>query len=406
MVGAGLASIGLALGGGLGRVAIPATDGALTLAPCGTSPVLDPLFSTERVEVEYDASGLGRVGKVLALAEERPELLPYLKVCFEENRPDNCGRCGKCLLTMSALRLAGALEWATGFPEELDLDLVRTAEVQNVGPLLEWGELMRAPGAGEELRAAVGEAIRRSARALRTHDPLRERRATPDFRARHTNAVISLLRSGRPHPPPGAGSAGPPVVGLLRAVDRDAGRHVYAAGRLPGGELAGELGALLADPAEHSVPLWIESSGKVCTSLYRPDPVRPGRATMLRWALAPLRWRELGPLGGRAAASARRVLTARNGRSADQVPATGSPGEPAGFLRAHGGAGTLPLYSAVHPVTGDQLLTTSEWEANDMGYMPRVLLGFLVAEAPVTGRLGTGRLLLPWASRYGQLVRE
>jgi hypothetical protein len=68
--------------------------------------------------------------------------------------------------------------------------------------------------------------------------------------------------------------------------------------------------------------------------------------------------------------------------------------------------GRLELHSAVHPVTGDQLLTTNPWEANDLGYGPPELLGHIDAAAPVTGRLGTKRLHLPWASHFGRRFRD
>ena len=44
-----------------------------------------------------------------------------LKVCFYEDRSDNCGSCSKCLLTMLALEAAGARDHATAFPAEIDL---------------------------------------------------------------------------------------------------------------------------------------------------------------------------------------------------------------------------------------------------------------------------------------------
>jgi hypothetical protein len=133
MAGAGLAFVANCLAGGLGRAVIPSTDGPL-IGPCGTSPLLDPLFSTDAVEIHHDSATKSRVEKVLWLARERPELLKELKVCFEENRPDNCGRCSKCLVTMVALEAAGALELADQFPplDKAALDVLRQE------PLREW----------------------------------------------------------------------------------------------------------------------------------------------------------------------------------------------------------------------------------------------------------------------------
>src|SRR5215211_2047331 len=55
MVGAGLSFLGTSMSGGLGHIVIPSSDGAGTVGPCGTSPLLDPMFSTAEVEVEPDA---------------------------------------------------------------------------------------------------------------------------------------------------------------------------------------------------------------------------------------------------------------------------------------------------------------------------------------------------------------
>src|SRR5437763_453143 len=147
MAGAGLAFLALSLAGGLRRAVIPATDTAMSLMPCGTSPLLDPLFSTEDVIVEHDRLHLTRHEKVAWLAEHHPELLPFLKVCFAENRPDNCGRCAKCLLTMAALVAAGALERASGFPDRIDLaalDVVRM-DATSLNARYDVAEAARAP---------------------------------------------------------------------------------------------------------------------------------------------------------------------------------------------------------------------------------------------------------------------
>jgi hypothetical protein len=80
--------------------------------------------------------------------------------------------------------------------------------------------------------------------------------------------------------------------------------------------------------------------------------------------------------------------------------------QPDGWLYAEAGDGRLALYGAVHPVTGDQLLSTERWEPVDAGFAGVTLLGYLRAEAPVTGLLGLHRLpAVPWASRLGRRWR-
>src|SRR2546423_480346 len=124
MRGAALPFLAASLGT-LRRVIVPATNSTNNVLPCGTSPLLDPLFSTERVEVVHDSILRGRNQKIDYLAGERPEALRVLKVCYQENRPDNCGRCRKCLLTMAALAAAGALRAAEQVPDRLEPELLR-----------------------------------------------------------------------------------------------------------------------------------------------------------------------------------------------------------------------------------------------------------------------------------------
>ncbi len=84
---------------------------ASDLRPWGSHPHMDPLFSTESVEIIHRDAGLPRTEKVRRISEWRP-MLDNLVVCFEGPLSDsrlNCGRCEKCLRTMIALLSAGAL---------------------------------------------------------------------------------------------------------------------------------------------------------------------------------------------------------------------------------------------------------------------------------------------------------
>jgi hypothetical protein len=406
MAGAGLAFIALSLAGGLRRVIVPASDSYASLTPCGTSPLLDPLFSTERVEIEHDELTLTRTGKVAAIVAQRPELLPELKVCYAENRVDNCGRCGKCLLTMAALQAAGALERATGFPDRIDLPAFDSfhLDAASWSARYEWGEVCRAlPATGE-----AGATRERALTLLADPGPwvdTDERKPVETFRLHHGRTVLSLARDGRPYPP--LGDAGPHrgwvgSRGLVRALDAVALRHVYAVGTLPPGRVVGELGALADRALGDAIPVWLTEDGRVMTADYRPEAARPSPRLVARWALAPLALRGFGPASARVRTFAWRLRRLVAGGA---VPPAVPRGAPVGFLHREETPRRRPLYAAVHPVTGDQLLSSSAIEAGDMGYVDVMLLGFLGASAPVTGSLGTERPLLPWASRLGQVAR-
>src|SRR4051794_15334003 len=204
MVGAGLAFLATAMAGGLGHVVIPSSDGPGSVGPNGTSPLLDPLFSTAEVDIEYDAPKT-RVSKVDWLARQRPDLLPYLKVCFYENRPDNCCRCSKCLLTLVALEAAGVRAQATGFPSGPDPDAFAEHDVFQVEGRIEWAQAeqaLRTRGTRDDLVPAVRELLER-ADAL---DPAAHRlpESTPAFRTRASREWLLLHR---PDTRPSGGSA-------------------------------------------------------------------------------------------------------------------------------------------------------------------------------------------------------
>lgn len=217
-VGAGLASVAVALARpergrqhrghrGFDEVVIPSGDSWETVEPCGTSPLLDPLFSTSRVRVVHDSIAHTRLGKIGWLVANRPDLLAGLKVCFKENRPDNCGTCGKCLLTMAALQVHGALDQATGFPDTVDPDAIRGFRLPHLKARFDWAEVARAlpeTGPGSEIRAAAIDTLRSS---VLTGADQRDQRGRPVWagawwlRNTRLNQTLALVLDGEPHPP-------------------------------------------------------------------------------------------------------------------------------------------------------------------------------------------------------------
>jgi len=138
MHGAGLAAMALLVGQAFRAVVVPGAYDIATQPAGGSSPMLDPLFSSESVQVFHDHMDRNRQEKLRWLVEHRPDLLELIKVCYSDNRIDNCGRCHKCLLTMSGLRAEGALHLAPQFPAELDLEAVRAQRVASLGVRSLW----------------------------------------------------------------------------------------------------------------------------------------------------------------------------------------------------------------------------------------------------------------------------
>lgn len=161
MHGAGLSAMALLVGQAHRAMVIPSAYDISSQPPCGSHPSLDPLFSTEAVTVFHDHVDRGRQEKIRWLAEHRPEMLELIKVCYSDNRIDNCGQCHKCLMTMAGLRAEGALHLATQFPSELDLDAVRAQRVAGLGVRSLWVPIAeRAEATGDrDLADAVGDML-------------------------------------------------------------------------------------------------------------------------------------------------------------------------------------------------------------------------------------------------------
>ena len=187
-----------------------------------------------------------------------------------------------------------------------------------------------------------------------------------------------------------------PFHGLVRGVDRRARRHVYGVGDSPAGEIVGELGGLAGRPQEGSVPVWLSSDGRLVTE-GMPPRRRPSVRAVLQWVLEPTKWVD-DDWTPRMRAIARRIEISLRMLSRGYPRPARRSGDPVGYLNG-GGPGHVPLYGALHPVTGDQLLTTVATEAERLGYEGAALLGHLAATAPVTGALGVAPVDLAWVAR-------
>jgi glycosyltransferase involved in cell wall biosynthesis/GT2 family glycosyltransferase len=193
--------------------------------------------------------------------------------------------------------------------------------------------------------------------------------------------------------------------GLVRTVDRAARRHRVRLGAVPSraGD-AWELGALLDRDPGDGVPAWVDAEGRLHTRDYAPTryPFDAGRT--LRWVAAPASWRRFGrrPVP-RARGIARRSLDAvRYTLERPGLAAVPPPGEPQGWLLAEAGPDRIPIFSAMHAVTADQLVTRDPSEARELGYDSIRILGYALGLAPVTGTLARPTTAVPWGSRFGE----
>jgi hypothetical protein len=190
------------------------------------------------------------------------------------------------------------------------------------------------------------------------------------------------------------------AIALRRYVDRDAWRHGYRTGAVGEEADAVALGSVLRQPGETLVELRLLRDGRVESDLTRPSRPSADPMRAARWMLAPLTWGSIPPpaWAQRATASRARHLARRRGRPklrrADRDRTLG-------WLRRAPADGYSALFSATHPVTGDQFLTRSRIEATDLGYRIDGVLGYLFnagADAPAT--LNATDVL--WGSRFGR----
>lgn len=197
--GAAMASVALAIQPNLGRVYIPGPASYARVHPGGSTPLLDPLWSTERLEFVHDGCEANRPQKA-ALVSTSAVALETLRVCTVN--PDgvyNCGRCEKCIRTMICLHMAGGLARCGTLPQDLSTAAIRNLRIQTRDEFSRYEEIMAALGAPERdawLREALAFALFKGRAAAAWNAYCRTRGAA---RTRWLTAALQwgLPRAGR-----------------------------------------------------------------------------------------------------------------------------------------------------------------------------------------------------------------
>lgn len=163
--GAALSAVALMLGRHYSRVLIASSHGALDLSPWGSHPVLDPLWSTDRVEIVHSGYGLTRIDKAW-IASTNDVALRWMRVCYlPPEGTINCGVCEKCLRTAVNLRAVGALERCQTLPHEIRPEQLSSLEL-DPGSQARWQlnlDALRERGDAPELTEAIEAALQRLA---------------------------------------------------------------------------------------------------------------------------------------------------------------------------------------------------------------------------------------------------
>src|SRR5699024_9178699 len=124
--GSVLAGAALLLRPLLGRTIISATQWTPTAQWWGSHPDLDTRWNVSGWRLLHEDADRRRWQRVVTVSRSQLAL-DTLQVCFHTDQPSNCGRCEKCLRTMTSLTAAGALDNATTFAEPL-----RTAPIREI----------------------------------------------------------------------------------------------------------------------------------------------------------------------------------------------------------------------------------------------------------------------------------
>jgi hypothetical protein len=117
--GAGLASVAISLSAGFKNIFIPSTHSYRDIFPWGSTPIADPLWSTENISIIHHGAESSRPEKIKLLTQDALAM-KHLRVCYaNEGHYKNCGHCDKCVRTMISLQILNALPQARLFPSSL-----------------------------------------------------------------------------------------------------------------------------------------------------------------------------------------------------------------------------------------------------------------------------------------------
>ncbi|HEU4599906.1 MAG TPA: hypothetical protein VFS26_09170, partial [Solirubrobacterales bacterium] len=177
--GCALAAAALFLQPLFDRVLIAADTDYEVQGKVGSAWLVDQLWSTEQLEIVDDGGRLSRMEKVARIAEH-PVVRRTLRVCWHNlGGAYNCGRCRKCLLTMAALDIVGALGKVETFPAEIDIDNFETKGISQLVQVTLWEEMLTAlQGTGKpELEQTAARIVSEGKTALGLPQTHRQRRS-------------------------------------------------------------------------------------------------------------------------------------------------------------------------------------------------------------------------------------
>ncbi|MCC0178179.1 hypothetical protein I4641_14445 [Waterburya agarophytonicola K14] len=120
-IGSFLAAIAHTFAPRFTTVSIASTYDYANLDPWGSHPLIDPLYSNTGLQIRHENAALSRLEKT-KLVGEWDVALKHLRVCNEKSSYSqgnyNCGKCDKCVKTMTALVALDLLKNTATFTEQ------------------------------------------------------------------------------------------------------------------------------------------------------------------------------------------------------------------------------------------------------------------------------------------------
>ena len=150
------------------RLSIASGRDVAILTRRGSHPLIDPCLSSGALQVRHVGTGFTRWEKLREIGDRDAAGWRHLVVCMNQPPPPylNCGRCEKCLRTMTGLEALGRLSDARQFPDRsVSAEMIRSAGIHpHVAPY--WRDFvapLRARGRddlADAVEAGLGESER------------------------------------------------------------------------------------------------------------------------------------------------------------------------------------------------------------------------------------------------------
>jgi hypothetical protein len=156
--GPALAALALAMERRFCRMVVPSSTRYSSDRAWGTHPLTDPLLSTSSLDFRNDGALGGRWEKAREIATSELAM-SHLRVCWIEGDDRNCGRCEKCLRTLTLFELLGVRDRAVTFPPD-SWSLERLADLRYRNDLDRRYQGRLAERAAAAARPEIGKAIR------------------------------------------------------------------------------------------------------------------------------------------------------------------------------------------------------------------------------------------------------